>query len=364
MFTDYGNGLLQITSSFRKYYQLKTYYNTDPVIDTWLDTHKFQHIFLILIDGMGSRILQKHADPDSYFLNHMKKEVETVYPPTTSAATTAIRTGLAPSQTGWIGWNQYFQECDDEIILFFGQSQYQDKNYGQQFAYEKLPVKFLYDELTEHGITSTSVWPAWSKVNPCEDYSDILERLSQIEKDPNTHFVYAYWDLLDTLMHQVGPSNHKVEQEIRRLDTLTKEFMQKKSENTGVLIIADHGQIDVENIDVYDDPQFCSYLKCLPSLETRTASLFIKDGKQEEFRHYFQEHYGKYFLLLSHDEVLEKQIFGKKPSALRFEEFIGDFVAFATDRYCFAYHGIGMDTKGQHAGTLVDEMMIPVILSD
>ncbi len=361
MFTDYTDGLLQVHASIRRFYGLPHAYRTDQIVDQWLDAYSFQRIFVILIDGMGSEILKKYAHPEGYFMRHLAKVTETVYPPTTVAATTAIRTGLSPSESGWLGWNQHFNKVNDEVLMFFGKSQYTDTSYGNRFAYDALPVKFLEDELCEKGYRSTSVWPAWSLLNPCKDYADILNRLVELQNS-DYQYVYAYWDLFDTLMHQVGPSHPEVKRELDRLDTLTEAFMKLIQPDTGVLILADHGQLDVENIDISKDEQLCSCLACRPSLETRTISFFIKQGQQDFFQTYFNQNYGQHFALLSHDEVVKQKIFGPH-NGPHFEEFIGDFVAFAKDQYCLGY-GIGLTSKGQHAGTTKDEMMIPIILSD
>ena len=46
------------------------------------------------------------------------KEITTVFPATTTAATTSIATGLNPVEHGWLGWNMYIEPIDETITLF------------------------------------------------------------------------------------------------------------------------------------------------------------------------------------------------------------------------------------------------------
>lgn len=41
-----------------------------------------------------------------------------VFPPTTTSATTSFLTGLTPSEHHWYGWDMYFQDSNETISLF------------------------------------------------------------------------------------------------------------------------------------------------------------------------------------------------------------------------------------------------------
>ena len=61
---------------------------------------------------MGTSILNKHLSKDSFFMKHKLKDMTTVFPATTVAATTSMRTGLNPCETGMLGWTMYFDDID------------------------------------------------------------------------------------------------------------------------------------------------------------------------------------------------------------------------------------------------------------
>ena len=97
--SDYKNGLLQVSASLHHYYGLTCEYQDDPDVSHWLSSHAFRCVIVVLVDGMGSRLLQKYGS-DLSITKQMKKECMTVFPPTTSAATTALLTGKRRAENG------------------------------------------------------------------------------------------------------------------------------------------------------------------------------------------------------------------------------------------------------------------------
>ena len=135
-FSRYGE-TVAVSNSLRSYLNLETYHRTDSDVDQWLKEKDIHRIAVLLVDALGTSVLKKHLNDDSFLLSHMYKSITPVFPPTTSASTTSIRTGKMPCETGWLGWNQYFKEKDDNIILFLNRSQYGNQEYPG-FSYKAL----------------------------------------------------------------------------------------------------------------------------------------------------------------------------------------------------------------------------------
>ena len=56
-----------------------------------------------------------------YYLNKKLcrlKDITTVFPATTVAATTSMMTGLNPVESGMLGWDMYFKDTDETISLY------------------------------------------------------------------------------------------------------------------------------------------------------------------------------------------------------------------------------------------------------
>lgn len=355
-FSRYGE-TVAVSNSLRSYLHLKTYHSTDADVDQWLKKNNIRKIIVLLVDAMGTSVLKKHLDDDSFLLSHMHKSISPVFPPTTSASTTSIRTGKMPCETAWLGWDQYFKEQDDNIILFLNRSQYVDQTYPN-FSYETLPVSFTEDELGGQGI---SVWPEWAEKNACSTYEDMWKKIIETDRNDDSKYVYAYWDYLDTLMHRTGPFSEKTHAYVNELDRITAKYASQLNKHTGLVILADHSQIDVHAENIQKHADLCSCFRQLPALEPRTAAFYIKEEKKDFFAKEFLRLYGSDFDLYTKEEVIEKHIFGTGSVHPRFEEFVGDYLAIAKGNVSLLY-GVNKEVRGDHAGGSDEEAMVPLIL--
>ncbi len=358
--TDYQHGLLQISASLHHQYGLETGYENDPDVTGWIEKHDLRCIVAVLIDAMGSGILRKHLDENAFFRRHMIKQTETVFPTTTAAATISFLTGRSPAENAWMGWNQYFREKDDNIVLFLNRSQYGTGIYPE-FAEHALPIRKIYDELNQNGYKAASVWPHFGTSYPCQSFEEQMEKAVKLASDPEMRFVYVYWDALDSCMHQYGIDHEYTRQMLRKLNDTAEKAAERLPDDAGILFIADHGQINAEHYDLEQDAELTACLKRPPALETRAAAFYIKEGMQETFETVFRKRFGSRFTLLTHAEVLEQNVFGTHGRHPRMEEFIGDYLAIAETELQLDYIK-GKDMVGSHAGNMYDERMIPVIL--
>jgi predicted AlkP superfamily pyrophosphatase or phosphodiesterase len=315
----------------------------------------------LLIDAMGTSVMAKHLSKEGFFYTHLNKEMTTVFPPTTSAATTAFRTGKSPAENGWLGWDQYFKEVDDNVILFLGKSQYTDVQYPDLIA-KALPMgKDLVEELREHHIQSDSVWPGWGKEHPSDTYQELLNNALKTAQNKQNRFTYVYWDALDTLMHQKGPSSKETEILLKEIEEETERFAKQLPADCALMIVADHSQIDVHQQNLDEDRELCSCFRHEPALEPRVIAFYIQPEKREKFLSLFRKNYGKDYDLYTHEEVLHGRLFGTGAPHARMEEFIGDYVAIAKTHLQLSYRRKKTE-KGDHAGGTREEAMIPLIL--
>ena len=66
---NYQDCLTNVACSIRKYFNLAYHHDTNSFLDQLLEKRKPSHVVMILFDGMGSRILERSLDKDSFFLN-------------------------------------------------------------------------------------------------------------------------------------------------------------------------------------------------------------------------------------------------------------------------------------------------------
>ncbi len=359
MRTDYESGLLQVSAAIQNYYGIDTGYRADETVKAWLDDHGFRCVIVLLVDAMGSYILNKLLERDTFLHQYKAKSMMSVFPPTTTAATTSLLTGKSPAENGWLGWNQYFEELDDHVILFLEQSYYGKEKYPG-FVQKSLPVTWIMDKLRAKGIHAESVWPSFGKENPCETFSEVCEKTKQLSMEQDVRFIYAYWDGFDDLMHINGTEAPVVYETLRHIDDEITHLAYQLREDTGLLILADHGMVDMAAYDLAKDKELCALFRHKPALEPRATAFYIREEKLSRFEALFHERFGNAFELLRQQDVIQQRVFGPGIMERHLAEFTGDYLAVANTPLSFTYGKKAM--KAHHAGGMEEELMIPLIL--
>lgn len=356
---DYAGGLLSVVNAWRSELGLTVHQTPDAGVKQWLQ--QFNQIAVLLIDGMGSRIIDR-LDEACFLRSHLYKEVTTVYPSTTAAATTSIMTGLPPAQTGWIGWHQYFKELDDSLVLFLNQSYYGTQRYPG-YSYAQLPFLNQSVEMERNGSAAAELYPVF-RPHGAHDFAELCDQIAARSQAQDVRLIYAYWDQLDTLMHHEGPSSHSCTVMLEMINAECERLASRLDNRTGLIILADHGQLDVRCHNLKEDPELLECLRFLPTAEPRGTAFHVKAGQEAEFAKRFEKKYGQTFLLKKSADWLQLGLFGPGPVHPRTLEFIGDYFAAAVDADCLGYwEADQLPFKGQHAGLRSEEMMIPIILA-
>ncbi|MBQ6126754.1 MAG: alkaline phosphatase family protein [Erysipelotrichaceae bacterium] len=364
MIVYYDESILTYVASIRNYFGLTSSYPANEALSALLNEKRPEKIFLMLIDAMGSNLIERKLPEDSFLRKHMTYVTTTVFPSTTTAATTAIRNGRAPNENAWLGWCQYLKEADDIIVPLRSCSFYEDRIYPGDIMNQYVPVSSTENELNRIGIKARNLYPSFRE-DGCEDFDEMCGRLIRFSNDEDFRYIYAYWDKYDSYMHKHGPSSKICDAYLNFLDREIENLAENLAEDTMLIVTADHGQVDTNRVyNLYGSP-FDAYFSMRPSIEPRAMTFFIKEGMQEEFAKKFKETFENDYVLLTHRQVLETRLFGDHENHPRFEEFVGDFLAIAKSDLVLDYSDRPKNSKGKfggmHAGMCEDELMIPVI---
>lgn len=358
IYPNYDKCILNYIAAIRKVYGKTSEYTVNEDFYKLLLEKEYKNIIILLLDGLGVNILNKHLDNNSFLKRHLYDENISIYPSTTAASTTATKAGLAPIVTGWTGWENYFKEINRNVILFTGNNYVTDEPTGLN-VYNFLPYKMFYDDLMANGVV---IEPDFSKSN--YSIKELLKRSLKACKSSNIQ--YVYFSEPDGLLHEYGTDSDLVNQTMKIIDKEIENYFNKLPCDSMLVISADHGHIDCSPIDFYKNDELLNMLERRPSNDSRCISFKVKKEFMEAFPVCFNKFYKDKYLLYKSEDLIDKEFFGTKkdPVNARIFDFLGDYVGIAIgDRY-FNYKGKNAHVfKSHHAGITKEEMIVPVIIA-
>ena len=358
---DYDNTLTNIAASVQKYFGVEPAHGSFSGLDEILQKYCPEKVVVVLLDGLGANNLKRLLPKGSFLRNNLLYELTTVFPATTAAATTSLRTGLNPSEHGYVGWTAYIKPIDKVITLFANSEKGNDDEVCGEFLEVKdglLSIKTVSEQICENGDgEAVEVLPFGE-----ETYDGFDAMLEQIEFEagkPGRRYIYAYDEEPDTTMHEKGPHSVSVRELVVERDTKLAKLT-KRLHNTLLIVLADHGHIKTRTLYLKDYPDILELMTHKTSVDQRAAVFKIKKGRKRKFEVLFKKYFGKYYDLFDADEVRRSRLFGDGAQHALFESELGDYLAIAKSNVAITAPGDHYHVS-HHAGYTDDEVMIPFI---
>lgn len=365
--SDYSNSITNLSNSILNHFGVEPFHNTIPEVDKVLEGKK--KVIVFLFDALGKAILEKHLKEKSFFGSHIIHNMSSTTPPTTVASTTSFLSGKYPIENGWLGWCLYFSELDKCVNVFTNMDDLTGEPVSEHNVMrEKCPYKDIAQLINEKNgkdIAQTIFgYPVDKQTKEVRKLNSFVKYAFDSLKEKDEGFTYAYWPSPDNLMHMYGTNSFRVHMNIKKIERTIKKYS-KKNPDTAVLVIADHGMIDViwENIAKHED--LTSLLVKPMTIEKRCANFYVQKGKESEFKEIFNKYYKDYYILLTKDEAIEQKIFGDAKPSKNTLNFMGDFIGLATSNLTLEWpketKKKHVPFKGHHAGNSLDELEIAII---
>lgn len=355
---DYNNCIVNLACSVLKFFGAEYTHDTLKEVDELLK-YDYKNVVVILLDGLGYDAMQYHLPEDSFFNMHLIKKYYSVFPPTTTSATTSLASGLTPAEHGWLGWNLYFSEID-KIVCAFTNTANNKVAADYHVAGRYIPYVSIYEKIKNAGIADAYSVSLYGS-NRIETFDGMIEEIKRLCNTPGRKYVYGYWESPDDLMHKFGCYHKLVTDNINTIEAKIENMCRELSD-TLVIVTADHGHINVQNYYTLTDyPEIISMLERPISVEPRATAFYLKNEYLEVFPEKFQKYFGDDFLLLPKEEIIERKLFGPGKMHPKFEEFIGDYMAIAVKDKGIVYSDDSVRFVSHHAGLTEKEMVIPLI---
>ena len=361
-------------------------------------SRQYDAVVLFLIDGLGWRFIERFQDAP--LIKRLTRDgklekLTSQFPSTTAAHVTTIHTGLPVGESGVIEWF-YYEPLLDRVIsplLFsFAGDKDRDTLKGQVDAKKLYPTKTLYNQFRNDGIEShvfglrdytpstySNVVMNGAALHSFKTVSEALVNLGLLlEKQTKPTYVHFYFDKIDGLCHEYGPTAPQTEAEIETFLLImeyyfTRVFAGKK--RVLFLMTADHGASEVDpktTIFLNTDKRFSGVERffrtnragalLVPAGSARDMFLYVKDDLLDEAQEFLASRLEETAEVVKTRDLMAQGYFGPNLSP-EFRARVPNLVVLA--RRCEATWWYVRDKfeqnyYGHHGGLTPQEMEIPL----
>lgn len=382
---DYEKCNLGIMSSIAKYYGATIPTKSLSLLDETLERKRSRNTVWFIMDGMGSRVLEKNISADSWLRKQKKCDLTAIFPCTTTAVMTSFFSGKEPISHAWLGWTLYFSDWNRCIDVF----PFRDTFTGEKLDYSTYNIlRFMetprifdqIDEATEKRVSIDLVLTKTARTRILElaegryqlvdTLNDLVEQVSLKCAEPGEHFIIAYWKSPDSLIHPHGMTSPIVRDFLNEASELFGKTLPNLTDAT-VFMSADHGLTDMkQHLHLDQMPEIVELMRSYPGGDPRCKALYVKPGKEDLFAARFEARVpSSEYCLLHTDEAIASGLFGLTEVHPRSKGFLGDFLAIGVGASDLLFADPKGDRPaaefiGHHAGLTADEMIVPLIIAD
>jgi predicted AlkP superfamily pyrophosphatase or phosphodiesterase len=360
----------------------------------------YDAVVLFLVDGFGWRFFERFQETP--FLKRMAKQgrvekLTSQFPSTTAAHLTTIHTGWTVGQSGVHEWIYYEPHVDAVIApLLFSYAGLWERDLLKATGVQPAllyPRGLFYPELRTMGVkpfvlgmreytpsTYSSAVMDGAELRAFKTLSEALMNLGLLlEQQNQPSYIYLYFDRIDTLSHDYGPTAPQTEAEIETFLLMMEYYFERvfKGKRILFLMTADHGQVEIDpktTIFLNKSPQFAGverFLKMnlkgqllVPAGSPRDMFLYIKDELLDNAQSFLVPKLEGKADVVRTETLIEKGYFGPEVSS-RFRERAGNLVILP-----YQYESVWWYEKGKfeqrfygHHGGLTPQEMETVLYS-
>ncbi len=323
---------------------------------------KYDAVVLFLVDAFGWRFHERFQD--AAFIRRIARhgtieKLTSQFPSTTAAHVTTIHTGLPVGVSGVHEWYYYEPQVDAVIApLLFSYSGTKQRDtlkaarvkpsslYPQGVFYptlKKLGVKpYVFGARDYTPSTYSSVVMKGAKQKSFKTLSEAFINLELLlEKEIKPAYVHLYFDKIDSLCHEYGPTAPQTEAEIETFLLMMEHYFERifnGKKRILFLMTADHGASEVDpetTIYLNIDPLFQGFEKFIrtnrsgqllvPAGSARDMFLYIREDRLDDAQSFLSTRLEGKADVVKIETLITEGWFGAEVSS-RFRERVGDLV--------------------------------------
>jgi predicted AlkP superfamily pyrophosphatase or phosphodiesterase len=326
---------------------------------------------VFLVDGLGSRLLDRYADAAPYLSSLLDgNEPGTAgVPSTTATSLTSLGTGLTPGTHGLVGFTSRVPGTGRLLNALFW-----DKTVD---PLEWQPHPTAFSRLTDAGVRvdvvnkrefdRSGLTVAAHRGAGYIGADRIGERIAGavVGSMHRPSLTYLYDGDLDWTGHRYGVDSPQWLQQLAAIDAETVQLRESLPDEVRLVVVADHGMVDStpdSRLDVDEHDQLRDGLVLLGG-EARFRHLYCEDGAASSVAGSWAELLGDRAEVLLREDAIARGWFGAVTEAVL--PRLGDvLVAARADVGMFSSRDFGyeMSLIGLHGSLTPDEMLIPILV--
>jgi hypothetical protein len=334
---------------------------------------------VLLVDGLGLRLLERHADVAPFLSSLRRAQLTTGFPTTTVTSLSSLGTGLPPGEHGLTGYTSWVEEVDETVGWLAWRPGAGGGDLRERLVPEQVqPRPTVLERAAAAGVEVSVAVPAHfedsgltravlrgGRFRGAFTPGDTIGEAVAGSRAGSRSLVYCYTPDLDTTGHVRGVDSEAWRSSLALVDTFAEQLAARLPAGTALHVTADHGMVDVPDdakLDLDAVPALMEGVHALAG-EPRGRHVHAEPGAAEDVLARWRAELGDRMSVLSRAEVVAAGLLGPTvtPEALR---RTGDVVAIATGDVAlvrWSTEAMFSSLRGQHGALTDDELLIPLL---
>jgi hypothetical protein len=338
--------------------------------DTTLVLPPASRYVVLLVDGLGHRLIDQHADHAPYLHALLTEPGVAGVPSTTATSLTSLGTAMTPGEHGLVGFTSRIPGTEKLLNALFW-----DKQVVDPLEWQPHPSAFA--RLRSAGVSATVVSKrefmdsglTLSGFRGAEfvEGDKIGERIAAaVAASAETPSVtYVYDGDLDWTGHRYGVDSPQWRAQLAAVDASVEQLRESLDPGVRLVVVADHGMIDCppeQRIDIDEHPDLRTGVQLIGG-EARFRHLYCSGRAVDEVLTTWRGFLGGRAEVLARDEAIERGWFGTVAPQVR--PRLGDVLVAAVGQTAlisttdFPYENL---LVGFHGSLTPVEMEIPILI--
>lgn len=330
---------------------------------------------VLLVDGLGYEQLRRHPDEAPYLTSLLATAQPGTagVPSTTATSLTSLGTGLTPGLHGVVGFTSRIPGTDKLLnALMWSRDvdplvwQPHPTAFGALAQAGVATATVVKREFADSGLTRASTRGA-----EFVGADRLGERLVAVQQASarRPSLTYVYDGDLDWTGHRYGVGSPQWREQLAMIDLAAHRLREALDGSVRLLVLADHGMVDVAEEDRVDVDAVDGLRDGLSLLggEARFRHLYCRAGAVDDVVHTWREGLGARAQVLTREDAIAAGWFGPGTDPVRGEvrPRIGDVVVACQGTWAvlskvdFPYES---RLVGMHGSLTVEEMLVPILL--